>query len=69
MILFVLSKQTIMKKLTNVSPFILLLVPVFVMMLLTFTTSINSNQEQDKIVAKKADISQSVNKVNISYLK
>jgi len=58
-----------MKKLTNVSPFILLLVPVFVMMLLTFTTSINSNQEQDKIVAKKADISQSVNKVNISYLK
>jgi len=58
-----------MKKLTNVSPFILLLVPVFVMMLLTFTTSINSNQDQDKIVAKKADISQSVNKVNISYLK
>ena len=58
-----------MKKLTNVSPFILLLVPVFVMMLLTFTTSINSNQEQDNIVAKKANTSQSVNKVNISYLR
>lgn len=41
-----------MKKLTNVSPFILLLVPVFVMMLLTFTTSINSNKANAEISAK-----------------
>jgi hypothetical protein len=69
MILFVLSKRTIMKKLTNVSPFILLLVPVFVMMLLTFTTSINSDQEQEKIVSKKANTSQSITKVSASYLR
>lgn len=43
-----------MKKLTNVSPFILLLVPVFVMMLLTFTTSINSNKANAEISAKSA---------------
>jgi hypothetical protein len=58
-----------MKKLTNVSPFILLLVPVFVMMLLTFTTSINSDQEQEKIVAKKANTSESMTKVSAAYLR
>ncbi|WP_432709370.1 hypothetical protein [Pedobacter sp.] len=58
-----------MKKLTNVSPFILLLVPVFVMMLLTFTTSINSDQEQENIVSKKDHSSQSITKVSASYLK
>jgi hypothetical protein len=58
-----------MKKLTNVSPFILLLVPVFVMMLLTFTTSINSDQEQDNMAAKKASTSQSMTKVSASYLR
>ena len=42
-----------MKKLANVSPFILLLVPVFVMMLLTFTTSINETvREQENIAVK-----------------
>ena len=35
-----------MKKLTNVSPFLLLLVPVFLVMLFTFTTSDNNNQNE-----------------------
>lgn len=37
-----------MKKLTNVSPFLLLLVPVFIMVLLTLTKS--SDIQQDNIV-------------------
>jgi uncharacterized membrane protein len=70
MILFVLSKQTIMKKLANVSPFILLLVPIFVMMLLTFTTSINATKEQENITAKTtASTSASMMKVNTSFVK
>ncbi|MBE9598877.1 hypothetical protein [Pedobacter sp. MC2016-24] len=36
-----------MKKLANVSPFLLLLIPVFMMMLLTFVTSHNANQDDD----------------------
>lgn len=57
-----------MKKLANVSPFILLLVPVFVMMLLTFTTSINSNTEEASIAAEKSQKdSNHLVKVNVSY--
>jgi len=69
MILFVLSKRIIMKKLANVSPFILLLVPVFVMMLLTFTTSINSpNAEQENIAVKSKDTkSNTLIKVSTSF--
>jgi hypothetical protein len=36
-----------MKTLSNISPFILLLVPVFVMTLLAFTTSINNHQNEE----------------------
>jgi hypothetical protein len=37
----------IMKKLTNVSPFLLLLVPVFIMMVFTITSSFTtSNQDE-----------------------
>lgn len=39
-----------MKKLTNVSPFLLLLVPVFMVMLFAFT--INGNSADKEIVAK-----------------
>ena len=57
-----------MKKLTNVSPFILLLVPVFVMMLLTFTTSINSNAEGSSIAVEKSQKdSNRLVKVNVDY--
>jgi len=41
-----------MKKLTNVSPFLLLLVPVFIMMLLTFASATTSSQDEE--VALKA---------------
>jgi hypothetical protein len=40
-----------MKKLTNVSPFLLLLAPVFLVMLFTFTS--NSNQANSKEIAEK----------------
>lgn len=36
-----------MKKLANVSPFLLLLIPVFMMMLLTFITSHDTSQDDD----------------------
>jgi hypothetical protein len=41
-----------MKKLTNVSPFLLLLFPVFIMMVLAFAT--NNPIAQDEEVAAKA---------------
>ena len=42
----------IMKKLTNVSPFLLLLVPVFMMMVFTITT--NTHKTADNTVAMKS---------------
>lgn len=39
-----------MKKLTNVSPFLLLLFPVFMVMLFAFT--IDSNNTNEEVVAK-----------------
>jgi len=49
---FDLSKLTnittyIMKKLTNVSPFLMLLVPVFMMIAVAFSTSSDSNTKED----------------------
>jgi hypothetical protein len=48
-----LEKTNIMKTLSNISPFILLLVPVFVVLLLTFTTSINSSRQNDEASVKR----------------
>ena len=36
-----------MKKLSNVSPFLLLLFPVFIVMVLAFTTSTPANQDEE----------------------
>lgn len=36
-----------MKKLANTSPFLLLLIPVFVMILLTFVTAGSNNQNEE----------------------
>lgn len=55
--------STIMKKLTNVSPFLLLLVPVFVMIALTFTMTNNSQNEE--MTAKTANTTKEVAKVSI----
>lgn len=41
-----------MKTLSNISPFILLLVPVFVLLLLTFTTGSNRAGQNDEASAK-----------------
>ncbi|MDB5020154.1 MAG: hypothetical protein JWQ28_1281 [Pedobacter sp.] len=51
-----------MKRLSNISPFILLLVPVFIMMLLTFGTADNGKASNDQVVLKTT--SSSIVKVN-----
>lgn len=45
----------IMKKLANVSPFLLLLVPVFMMMVLTITNNVTRSQDEE--IAAKATTS------------
>ncbi len=45
-------KLTLMKKLANTSPFLLLLLPVFMMIILTIT--VNTNQNETEIVVKPA---------------
>lgn len=51
-----------MKRLTNVSPFLLLLVPVFIMMLLTFTTG-NINSQNEEVALKSAPAKDALTKV------
>jgi len=62
------TKYTIMKKLTNVSPFLLLLVPVFVMMLLTFATS-NTNNQNEEVAMKSSPSKVTVSKVTSLFTK
>jgi hypothetical protein len=51
-------KLSIMKKLANTSPFLLLLLPVFMMIILTLTVSTNQNDAE--IVIKPAKTSGSI---------
>ncbi|MFD2582872.1 hypothetical protein ACFSR6_10250 [Pedobacter vanadiisoli] len=51
-------KQTIMKKLGNTSPFLLLLLPVFMMIILTLTVSTDKNDAE--IVVKPAKTSSTI---------
>jgi len=51
-------KQTIMKKLGNTSPFLLLLLPVFMMIILTLTVSTSQNDAE--IVVKPAKGSEAI---------
>jgi len=51
-------KQDIMKKLGNTSPFLLLLLPVFMMIILTLTVSTNQNDAE--IVVKPAKTSNTI---------
>lgn len=53
-------KLSIMKKLANTSPFLLLLLPVFMMIILTLT--VNTNQNDAEIVVKPTKTSGSVAK-------
>lgn len=52
------QNETIMKKLANTSPFLLLLVPVFMMIILTLT--INTNQNDAEVVVKPAASSNTI---------
>ncbi|MDY0905974.1 hypothetical protein [Pedobacter sp. CFBP9032] len=51
-------KLNVMKKLANTSPFLLLLLPVFMMIILTLT--INTNQNDTEIVVKPAKTSNAI---------
>ncbi len=51
-----------MKRLTNVSPFLLLLVPVFIMILLTFTTG-NINNQNEEVALKSSPAKDVLTKV------
>jgi hypothetical protein len=51
-------KLSIMKKLANTSPFLLLLLPVFMMIILTLT--VNTNQNDAELVVKPTKTSVSV---------
>jgi len=51
-------KLTLMKKLANTSPFLLLLLPVFMMIILTLT--VNTNQSETEMVVKPAKTSAAI---------
>lgn len=53
-------KLTVMKKLANTSPFLLLLLPVFMMIILTLT--VNTNQNETEIALKSAKTSTAIAK-------
>lgn len=57
----------IMKKLTNVSPFLLLLVPVFMMMVLTMTTAPGTNHGNE--TALKTTPASAVAKISSPLIK
>lgn len=57
-----------MKKLSNVSPFLLLLFPVFIMMVLAFATSATNNQDE-QIMVKNSTPANTIVKATASILK
>lgn len=58
-----------MKKLSNVSPFLLLLVPIFVMMLFTLMPSANNNQNDDEVALKSSTSKISIIKISNPFSK
>ncbi|QNK62912.1 hypothetical protein H7F33_20640 [Pedobacter sp. PAMC26386] len=59
-----------MKNLFNISPFILLLAPVFVLMILTFTTSANRADQTAETAAKtNITTASSLDKASVSIAK
>jgi len=57
-----------MKKLTNVSPFLLLLFPVFIMMVLAFATS-NTTSQDEEVAAKTTSATGTMVKATTAILK
>lgn len=56
-----------MKKLTNVSPFLLLLFPVLIMMILAFATTTASTQDEE--LATKTSATHTIVKATYAILK
>lgn len=63
------NKFNIMKKLSNVSPFILLLVPMFVMMVLGFATSKNNQNHETANLKTTTTTTGTIVKATASILK
>ncbi len=57
-----------MKKLTNVSPFLLLLFPVFIMMVLAFATS-NTTTQDEEVASKTTSATGTMVKATTAILK
>jgi hypothetical protein len=57
-----------MKKLSNVSPFLLLLFPVFIMMVLAFATS-TANIQDEEVMAKTSTPTNTIVKATTAILK
>ncbi len=58
-----------MKKLTNVSPFLLLLFPVFIMMVLAFATGTNHNQNEEVALKSTPSTTSTIVKATTAILK
>lgn len=55
-----------MKKLTNVSPFLLLLVPVFLMMVVTLSVNAANPQTENELASKTTATKGALIKINFS---
>jgi len=58
-----------MKKLSNVSPFLLLLFPVFIMMVLAFATSTNTNQNEEVALKSTPSTTNTIVKATTAIVK
>ncbi|MET4138496.1 hypothetical protein [Pedobacter sp. UYP1] len=58
-----------MKSLFNISPFILLLFPAFVMMILTFATSASHTDQASEVVKTTVATAASLDKASVSIAK
>jgi len=57
----------IMKKLTNISPFLLLLVPVFMMMVFTISTNLNAPAQNEEAI--KTTQNNEISKISTQLVK
>ena len=62
-------KYRTMKKLANVSPFLLLLFPVFIMMFIAIATNVNTTQEDEVALKSAAPTSNTIVKATAAILK
>ena len=60
-------QETIMKKLSNTSPFLLLLLPLFIMIILTFTVNSNQQDTGDVVVKPAKTAASIVKQANVIF--